>query len=368
MSWSLRTTKTREEPGAASPPPARTDPVRAQRPTRTGPELSRGRGPTSAVEARLAHQHLSGAPLEAQLPGGRVGAGHHLREGVAGAWGRTGHPRDPPSRSSPLPAPHHQRRLRVHLLHGPNRARLLPAGSRGGPAAAARAAACRRPRGLRRGFSSAPPLGARHPAGSRLPSAPTAAPPWGWGRRRGRSLRIRRRLRKAPAGRERAEERPGWGGGGRAEGGEAGLRGVFALGCPRRFSRAGGGWIRPQQRSTRSLGRPRCFAAPNLASSGLLWHVLFFRCFRQGVPCRLWVCGDPGAVLVFASLMFLPCNDRVLLSLSASGSWGCRLLKGMFSGADLQELSGKLWEIWLVNCVLSDRACLWVRERLVTKH
>lgn len=84
-----------------------------------------------------------------------------------------------PAPFNPLPAPHHQRRLRVHLLHGPNRARLLPAGSRGGPAAAARAAACRRPRGLRRGFSSAPPLGARHPAGSRLPSAPTAAPPWG---------------------------------------------------------------------------------------------------------------------------------------------------------------------------------------------
>lgn len=146
-------------------------------PTRSGPELSRDPGPTSAVEPRLAHQHLSGAPLEAQLPGGRVGAGHHLREGAVGASGRTGHPRDPP-----LPIP-----LCPLTTSGgsTSTSSMLPTAlasrSPGGPGAAARAAACRRPRGLGRGFSSAPPLGARHPAGSRLPPAPTEAPPRGLG-------------------------------------------------------------------------------------------------------------------------------------------------------------------------------------------
>lgn len=145
-------------------------------PTRSGPELSRDPGPTSAVEPRLAHQHLSGAPLEAQLPGGRVGAGHHLREGAVGASGRAGHPRDPPP--GPPRSPHHQRRLHVHLLHAPNRARLPLSGR---PRRGCPSRCLPPPAGLGRGFSSAPPLGARHPAGSRLPPAPTEAPPRGSG-------------------------------------------------------------------------------------------------------------------------------------------------------------------------------------------
>lgn len=225
-------------------------------PTRSGPELSRDPGPTSSVEPRLAHQHLSGAPLEAQLPGGRVGAGHHLRERAVGASGRAGHPRDPPPgspRSPSLPSPPaaaprppppcSQPRSPPALREAP--ARLpepLPAAARGGSAAASPQRR-RSGRGTRRAPASARPP-PRLLRGAR-------------GRRRGRSPRMRRRLRKAPAGRERAEGRRG-----RAEGGVAGLRGVFALGCLRRFSRAGGGWIRPQQRSTRSLGRPRCFAPP----------------------------------------------------------------------------------------------------------
>lgn len=47
-----------------------------KRPAR--PAFAPGRGPTSAPEEGLAHQHLRGAPGEAQLPGGRVRSRHHL--------------------------------------------------------------------------------------------------------------------------------------------------------------------------------------------------------------------------------------------------------------------------------------------------
>lgn len=178
-------------------------------PTRSGPELSRDPGPTSAVEPRLAHQHLSGAPLEAQLPGGRVGAGHHLREGAAGASGRTGHLRDPPP--GPPPSPHHQRRLHVHLLHAPNRARLPLS---------------RRPR---RGCPSRclpPPAGARPRlllSAAARGEAPGGLPPPP-GPHRGSSAGLGAGAGGARPGCAEGSARPRRGGSG-LRGGEAGLRG-----------------------------------------------------------------------------------------------------------------------------------------------
>lgn len=180
MSWSLRTTKTREEPGAASPPPARSDPVRAQPPARGRPAAGRSSAGTRDPPPRsnrVSHTSTSAGPhskhscLEAgSAPGTTCGRGRRGRQGEPGTSG------------TPLPVP-----LRPLTTSGgsTSTSSMLPTAlasrSPGGPGAAARAAACRRPRGLGRGFSSAPPLGARHPAGSRLPPAPTEAPPRGSG-------------------------------------------------------------------------------------------------------------------------------------------------------------------------------------------
>lgn len=216
MSWSLRTTKTREEPGAASPPPARSDPVRAQPPARGRPAAGRSSAGTRDPPPRsnrVSHTSTSAGPhskhscLEAgSAPGTTCGRGR---------WGRQGEPGTP---GTPLPippgpprSPHHQRRLHVHLLHAPNRARLPLS---------------RRPR---RGCPSRclpPPAGARPRlllSAAARGEAPGGLPPPP-GPHRGSSAGLGAGAGGARPGCAEGSARPRRGGSG-LRGGEAGLRG-----------------------------------------------------------------------------------------------------------------------------------------------